>query len=258
MHRDIRTLSLLLMGLTLSAWTFSSAAQSTTQPAGTAAQQIAAMETFNATLTAHRTQAQARVSMMRTFLKQKKQLGAYEKTDTADVQAPASLTYEQALKVALNHAQPASTNDMGPVSAEQQQRDLAALKVMGQAIFQGYEQARQQAQDMAQFMHEQKIFDEYQKWAPIQASQEQANHQAQLQKNAAADLAQSKAQHDKAQKLYQEQLARERAQKNLKLQRAFELEQQRMTDETNIRTAKFQNDDNWNRWGGRYPDVYGY
>ncbi len=240
--------------------------QDTTQPEAapeqaTTAQKIAAVENLNHTLSVNRTRAEARTRMLRGFLKEKNLLDDYQQSDTADTQPPASMSYDQAVDTAVTHyvqTTPQTLDDELAINnPAQQQRDLLGLETLGRTVYEGYNQARQQNQDMAEFLHERNLFDEYQKWAPVEAAKQQAAAQVEMQKRAAADEAEAKAEHEKAMDLYQQQLARERAQRALKLQREFELKQQRMQDLTEIRTSKFQRGyPYWNTWGDRYPDVY--
>lgn len=237
------------------------AEEGTTAPKATADQKatIVALELMNSTLGKNMQKADARLDMMREYLKEQGLVESFAKAQADTDAKPALLGYEDALATAVKHVEEnevAAEAEFDNISVEQADRDIAGLKTLTQPRFEELQRTRGTIQRISTYLKDDEKLANYMSWATDQQGEEKAAEEKQMDENREKDIAESKAEHEK----FEQTKARVDQQKHddhqAELQRKFELQEQSMQDEATVQAAKYSGGGYDPYWYGGWNDPY--
>jgi len=249
-------LSLITM-LTLTAYASASQLTASSNPSAGAtnlAMQLRALETMNSTAGDSLAKSKERIEQMTEFIKSQGNWDAWENYTAPPEHMPQSMSFEEALKVAVHHEEA-----MGPAegaNSAELNRQVKAYTGLARSTWEDYQGAMKTVARMSDFLNANNAFDDYHAWA---GDMQQKKHDEMM--SSAKELAEENAKKQEA--------LREEANKNSKAAWAKIEEHHQQALKTAWQHHKFNSNQQlkydqyamkyqhgyWNNYGDNYGDC---
>lgn len=220
---------------------------------------INALNSLNTMLCNERTNANARVKMMQSYLQFLDKTKGYETSELANVKTKSVMTFDHAVSTAIEHEKTKPPVNVVHVDAAEiavLKRIENATETLSKKIWDEILAAHNQASNIAGYLKSVGKLNGYDKWAGIEVEKRKQAAAKKWKEKRDANKAVREEKLKDAQ-LRQQQRHAEMHQEHLtNMQRKFELTRQKMAEDAAYKIAPRQRNVNWHGWDDPYRDTY--